>query len=178
MCRALFLSGLNHLGRYRMHLPVRQNTVFGKDVMRRLRGRSEDTSMKAFTILPVAAAALFALTTAAYSQANCQNDYTACMTSCASKSMKSMQDTCFGTCENNNNICSEKMFGKRPFNGAPSSVAEQKGVAKNALAKKTKQQDAQPEQVAEEAPQQTQAPQQGQAPQQTQAAPQRAPAKR
>ena len=95
--------------------------------------------MKAFTILPVAAAALFALTTAAYSQANCQNDYTACMTSCASKSMKSMQDACFGHCENNNNICSEKIFGKRPFNGAPSSVAEQKGAAKNALAKKTKQ---------------------------------------
>jgi hypothetical protein len=166
-----------------MHLPARQNTVFSNDVMRRLRGRSEDTSMKAFTILPAVAAALFAVTTAAYSQANCQNDYTACMTSCASKSTKSMQDTCFGTCENNNNICSEKIFGKRPFNGAPSSVAEQKGVAKNALAKKTKQ-DAQPEQVAEEQAPQAQAPQQGQAapqpqvPQQTQAAPQRAPAKR
>jgi hypothetical protein len=168
-----------------MHLPARQNTVHGNDVMRRLRGRSEDTSMKAFTILPAAAVALFALTTAAYSQADCQNEYTACMTTCASKSVKSGQDACFGRCENNNNLCSEKIFGKRPFNGAPSSVAEQKGAAKNALAKKTKQQDAQPEQAAEEqAPPQAQAPQQGQAaqqtqaPQQTQAAPQRAPAKR
>src|SRR6185369_16892748 len=119
--------------------------------MRRLRGHSEDTSMKAFAILPAIAAAILALNiSAASSQGNpCVKEYQACMDTCTGRSSKGMQDTCFTSCEGKNNLCSESVYGKRPFNGAPASAAAQ-GQAKDALAKKVKTQDAPQEQAADE----------------------------
>src|SRR3954467_6744224 len=139
--------------------------------MRRLRGHSEDTSMKAFAILPAFAAAILALNiSSASSQGNpCVKEYQACMDTCTGRSSKGMQDTCFTSCEGKNNLCSESVYGKRPFNGAAANATAPKGQAKDALAKKEKTQDAPQEQAADE-PQQKEAPQ---------AAPQqRVPAKR
>ena len=122
--------------------------------------------MKAFAILPAAAAAILALNiSSASSQGACMQEYQACMTSCSSKPIKAIHDTCFQNCETKNNFCAERVYGKRPFNGAASDVAEQKGQAKDALAKKEKPQNAPQEPAAaERAPQQ--------APQQNEAAPQ------
>jgi hypothetical protein len=131
--------------------------------------------MKAFAILPAIAAAILALNiSTASSQGNpCVKEYQACMDGCTGRSSKSMQDSCFGSCEGKNNLCSERVYGKRPFNGAPATAAAPRGAAKDALAK-DKTQDAPREQAADEPPQK-EAPQA--APQQ--AAPQqRAPAKR
>lgn len=114
--------------------------------------------MKAFAILPAAAAAILAIgISTASAQRACQQEYQACMDSCAGRSAKTLQDSCFNTCEGKNNLCAERVYGKKPFNGAPSSVAEQKGQAKNVLAK-DKAQDAPQEQAADE-PQQKEAPQ-------------------
>jgi hypothetical protein len=138
--------------------------------MRRLRGHSEDTSMKAFAILPAVATAILALNiSSASSQGNaCVKQYQACMDTCGGRPSKGMQDSCFTSCEGKNNLCSESIYGKRPLNGAPATAAAQ-GQAQEALAKKDKMQDAPPEQAADE-PQQKEAPQ---------AAPQqRVPAKR
>jgi hypothetical protein len=138
--------------------------------MRRLRGHSEDTSMKAFAILPAIAAAILALNiSSASSQGDaCVKEYQACMDTCSGRSSKNLQDTCFTSCEGKNDLCSERIYGKRPFNGVPAS-AQAQGQANDALAKKDKTQDAPREQAADE-PQQKAAPQ---------AAPQqRVPAKR
>jgi hypothetical protein len=123
--------------------------------MRCLRGHSEDTSMKVFAILPVAAVAILGLNIVpASSQKACQAEYMACMDYCGARSSKTIQDTCFTSCESKNNMCAERVYGKRPFNGGPSSVAEQKGQAKDALAKTDKVPDAPQEPAAaEEAPQ-------------------------
>ena len=127
--------------------------------MRRLRGHSEDTSMKAFAILPAVAAAVLALNiSSASSQGACMQEYQACMTSCSSKPIKAIHDSCFQNCEGKNNFCAERVYGKRPFNGAASDVAEQKGQAKDALAKKDKAQNAPQEPAADDrAPQQNEA---------------------
>ena len=129
--------------------------------------------MKAFAILPAVAAAILALNiSSASSQGNpCGREYQACMDTCTGRSSKGMQDSCFTSCEGKNNLCSESVYGKRPFNGGPSTAAVQKGQAKDALARKEKTQDVPP--VAADEPQQKEAPQA--APQQQQ---QRAPAKR
>ena len=127
--------------------------------------------MKAFAILPAVAAAILALNiSSASSQGNsCGKEYQACMDTCAGRSSKGMQDSCFTSCEGKNNLCSESVYGKRPFNSAPATAAAAKGQAKDALAKKEKTQDVPPVQAADE-PQQKEAPQ---------AAPeQRVPAKR
>src|SRR5258708_26263477 len=112
------------------------------DVMRRLRGHSEDTSMKAFTILPAVAAAILALNiSSASSQGNpCVKEYQACMDTCTGRSSKGMQDSCFTSCEGKNNLCSEGVYGKRPFNGAAANAAAPKGPTKDALANKEKTQ--------------------------------------
>ena len=131
--------------------------------------------MKAFAILPAVAAAILTLNiSSASSQGNaCVKQYQACMDACGSRPSRSMQDSCFTSCEGKNNLCSERVYGKRPFNGAPATAAAPRGAAKDALAK-DKTQDAPREQAADEPPQK-EAPQA--APQQ--AAPQqRAPAKR
>jgi hypothetical protein len=132
--------------------------------MRRLRRHSEDTSMKAFAILPAVAVVILALNiSSASSQGNsCGKEYQACMDSCAVRSSKSMQDSCFTSCEGKNNLCSESVYGKRPVNGsAPVTAAAPKvqTQAKNALAKKEKAQDAPQEQPVAEQPQQKDAPQ-------------------
>jgi hypothetical protein len=106
--------------------------------------------MKAFAILPAAAAAILAFNSSASSQAACQQDYQACMTSCSMKPVKAIQGGCFEGCESKNNMCAERIYGKRPFNGAPSNLAEQKGPAKDALAKKDQAQDAPREQVVDD----------------------------
>ncbi len=131
--------------------------------MRRLRRHSEDTSMKAFAILPAVAVAILALNiSSASSQGNaCGKEYQACMDTCATRSSKGMQDSCFTSCEGKNNLCSESIYGKRPINGgAPVTAAAPKvqTQAKDALAKKEKTQDAPQEQAADE-PQQKEAPQ-------------------
>ena len=124
--------------------------------------------MKAFAILPAAAAAILALNiSSASSQGACLQEYQACMTSCSSKPVKAIHDSCFQNCEGKNGLCAERVYGKRPFNGAPSNVAEQKGPAKEALAKKEKAQNAPQEPAAD-----ARAPQQNEAAQQNQAAPQ------
>ena len=129
--------------------------------------------MKAFAILPAVAAAILSLNiSSASSQGNpCVKEYQACMDTCGGRSSKSMQDSCFASCEGKNNLCSEGVYGKRPFNGAPANATAPRGPAKDALARKEKMQDAPREQAADE-PQQKEAPQA--APQQQQ----RAPAKR
>ena len=119
--------------------------------MRRLRGHSEDTSMKAFAILPAMAAAILALNiSSASSQGNaCVKEYQACMDTCSGRPSKGMQDSCFTSCEGRNNLCSERIYGKRPLNGAPANTAAE-GQAKDVLAKKDTMQDAPPVQAAEE----------------------------
>ena len=110
--------------------------------------------MKAFAILPVAAAAILGLNiVAASSQQICQAEFKACMDYCGGRSSKTIQDTCFTSCESKNNMCAERVYGKRPFNGAPSNAAEQKSQARDALAKTEKAPDAPQEQPAEEPPQ-------------------------
>ena len=92
--------------------------------------------MKAFAILPAVAAAVLSLNiSTASSQGACQQEYQACMDGCAGRSAKSLQDSCFTSCEGRNNMCAERVYGKRPFNGGPSSAAAQKSQAKDALAK-------------------------------------------
>ena len=127
--------------------------------------------MKAFAILPAVAVAILALNiSSASSQGNsCGKEYQACMDSCATKSSKNMQGSCFTSCEGRNNLCSESMYGKRPAGGIVTVAPK----AKDALAKKDKAQDAPPQEQAADEPQQKEAPQA--APQQQ---PQRAPAKR
>src|SRR3954454_2541297 len=106
--------------------------------MRRLRGQSEDTSMKAFTILPAVAAAIMALNiSAASSQVACQKEFQACMDKCGSRPTKAMQDTCFTSCEGKNDICAERVYGKRPVNSSPATAAVQQSDVKDALAKDT-----------------------------------------
>jgi hypothetical protein len=108
--------------------------------------------MKAFAILPAAAAAIMALSISAVSSqpAACQKEFQACMDGCTTRSSKGLQDSCFTSCEGKNNICSESVYGKRPFNGSPSTAAAQKAQVKDALAK-TEKEPEQP-QVAEPAP--------------------------
>jgi hypothetical protein len=126
--------------------------------MRRLRGHSEDTSMKAFAILAATAAILSFNIAAASSQQACQAEFQACMDYCGARSSKTIQDSCFQSCETKNNMCAERVYGKRPFNGAPATAASQASPAKDALAKKEKDVPAQEPAAAEPAPQPEQAP--------------------
>ena len=115
--------------------------------------------MKALAILPAVAAAILSLNiSSASSQGNCVREYQACMDACGGRSSKGMQDTCFTSCEGKNNLCSESVYGKRPFNGAPENASAQRGPAQDALARKEKMQNAPREQAADE-PQQSEAPQ-------------------
>ena len=111
--------------------------------------------MKAFAILPAVATAILVLNiSTASSQGACQQEYTACMDSCAGRSMKTLQDSCFNSCEGRNNMCAERVYGKRPFNGSPSTSAQQKSGAKDALAKEPAQAPAPQAAETERAPQQ------------------------
>ena len=112
--------------------------------------------MKAIAFLPAAAAAVLALSVSvASSQDVCVKEFQACMDSCGTKPSKSMQDSCFSGCESKNDMCSERVFGKRPTGG---SVAAAPAQAKDAMAQKDAPQarDEQPapeqEPAAEEKP--------------------------
>ena len=108
--------------------------------------------MKAFAILSAVAAAVMALNiSTASSQGVCMKEYQACMDGCTGRSSKTIQDNCFTSCEGKNNMCAERVYGKRPFNGSPSTAAAQKGQAKDALAK-TEKEPAQPEAEQQQAP--------------------------
>jgi hypothetical protein len=156
-----------------MQLRAPQNTFLANDVMRRRGGRARITSMKAMAFVPAAIAAVLAFhISTASSQQACQKEYLACVDSCATRPSKTMQDGCFRSCEGKNNFCAESVYGKRPMNAAPASVAgAEKGRAAEAMAKKQKAPEAAPaearEQVAED-----------RAPEQPQAAPQPRPARR
>jgi hypothetical protein len=135
--------------------------------------------MKAMALVPAAIAAILALNiSSASSQAACGKEYQACMSSCATRSTKAIQDGCFQGCESKNNFCFEKVYGKRPAGGAPAAAAaEQKGPAQEAMAKKGEE-AAQALDSAKEQPAQERPPQRGpKAPQQSQKAPQRGPAR-
>ena len=107
--------------------------------------------MKAFAILPAVAAAIMALNiSAASSQGACTKEFQACMDGCTTRSAKSIQDSCFTSCEGRNNLCAERVYGKRPFSGASSTAAAQKEQGKDALAKTEK--DAIPAAEPEQAP--------------------------
>jgi len=62
------------------------------------------------------------------------------MDACGGRSSKGMQDTCFASCEGKNNLCSESVYGKRPFNGAPSTVRRRR-PGQGCMAKKEKTQE-------------------------------------
>jgi hypothetical protein len=71
--------------------------------------------MKAIVLLPVAVAAFVTFQIpAASSQETCVKEYSVCMDGCAKRSGKTMQDTCFQSCEGRNNFCAEGVYGKRP----------------------------------------------------------------
>jgi hypothetical protein len=90
--------------------------------------------MKAIAYLPAAAAAVLALNiSVASSQDVCVREFQACMDACGSKPSKSMQDSCFSSCETKNDMCSERVFGKRPSGAA---VAATPAQAKDAMAQK------------------------------------------
>ena len=116
--------------------------------------------MKAFTILPAIAAVIMALNiSTASSQGACQQEFTACMNECTGRSSKGMQDTCFNSCEGKNNLCAERIYGKRPFNGSPSTAAAQKAQAKDTLAKTDSKTEKEPAVEPEQAPAPAPAPQ-------------------
>lgn len=120
--------------------------------------------MKAFAILPVAAAAIMAFNiSTASSQGGCQQEFQACMGSCATRSAKALQDSCFNSCESKNNMCAERVYGKRPFSGTPTTAAGHKGQAKDALAK-TEKAPAPQAQPSEQPAEQERAPQPDKAP--------------
>ena len=59
------------------------------------------------------------------------------MDGCGSRPTNAMQDTCFTSYEAKNNICAERVYGKRPVNGSPATAAAQQSDVKDALAKDT-----------------------------------------
>ena len=91
--------------------------------------------MKAFAILPAAAAAILTLgISVASSQEVCLKGYQACMDTCGSRPTKQMQDGCFQNCQVNNNMCSDRVFGG---GGAVVNVPQASAAqAKDAMAKK------------------------------------------
>jgi hypothetical protein len=111
--------------------------------------------MKAFAILPAAAAAILTLSiSVASSQEACLKGYQACMDTCGAKPTAQMQDTCIQNCQTNNNMCSDRVFGAR--NGAvvnAPATAAAPAAAKDAMAKKERRgRDSKKLQKKEEAP--------------------------
>ena len=95
--------------------------------------------MKAIAFLPAAAAAVLALNiTVASSQEVCVKEFQACVNSCGSKPSKQIQDSCFTSCETKNDMCSERVFGKRQYTPAPvaASPVQAPAQAKDAMAQK------------------------------------------
>ena len=114
--------------------------------------------MRAFAILPAVAAAVMAINiSTASSQGACMQEYQACMDGCTGRSSRTLQDTCFTSCEGRNNMCAERVYGKRPFNGSPANAAVPSGQAKDALAK-TEKESAQPQPADQEPAREQRAP--------------------
>lgn len=93
--------------------------------------------MKALALVPAAVAAILALNiNSASSQAACGKEYQVCMDTCSGRPSKG-QNGCFQGCEAKNNLCSEKIYGKRPTPQAPAAAAaEPRGPAsRDAMAK-------------------------------------------
>jgi hypothetical protein len=128
--------------------------------------------MKAMALLPAVAAVILTLSvSAASSQQACMKEFQTCMDGCTSRSAKVLQDSCFQSCEAKNTMCSEKVYGKRPFNGTPSAAsaaAERKDGAQDALARTERQAIDTPDQAPKPAAAEPQRPRQ----------PERAPARR
>jgi hypothetical protein len=122
--------------------------------------------MKTMALLPAVAAAILALSiSAASSQQACMKAFQGCMDGCTNKQSKTVQDTCFQGCEGKNNVCAERVYGKRPLNSAPAANAEAKDTSKDAPAEaKTEKQaadardQADPKQVQQKIEQQKPAP--------------------
>jgi hypothetical protein len=96
--------------------------------------------MKAMALVPAVVAAILTFNiSAASSQQACMKEFQACMDGCTSKPSKAIQDGCFLSCEGKNNVCAERVYGKRPVNGPASAAAEQKEPDKDALATVDKQ---------------------------------------
>jgi hypothetical protein len=103
--------------------------------MRHFEENRRGYAMKAIAILPAAAAAMLAFSVSmASSQEVCVKGFQACMDSCGTKPSKSMQDTCFSSCETKTNVCYEGVFGARPSGGAAN--VQPVAPAKDAMAKK------------------------------------------
>jgi ribosomal protein L12E/L44/L45/RPP1/RPP2 len=107
--------------------------------------------MKAIAFLPAAVAAVLALNiSVASSQEVCVKEFTACMNACGTKPSKSMQDSCFSSCESKNDMCSERVFGKRQY--TPAAVAGSPAQAKDAMAQKEVPQARDEQPAAEQEP--------------------------
>ena len=107
--------------------------------------------MKAIAFLPAAVAAVLALhISAASSQEVCAKEFQACMNSCGTKPSKQIQDSCFTSCETKNDMCSERVFGKRQYTPAP--VAASPAQAKDAMAQKEVPQARDEQPAAEQEP--------------------------
>jgi hypothetical protein len=107
--------------------------------------------MKAIAILSAAAAAVLALNiSAASSQEVCAKEFQACMNSCGTKPSKQIQDSCFTSCESKNDMCSERVFGKRQY--TPGTVAASPPQAKDAMAQKEVPQARDEQPAAEQEP--------------------------
>jgi hypothetical protein len=120
--------------------------------------------MKAMALLPTVAAAILALSvSAASSQQACMKEFQACMDGCTNKTAKAIQGSCFQGCEGKNTVCAEKVYGKRPFNGAPSAAsaaAEPKDAPQEALARTERQAIDTPDQAPKKAAPEPQRPRQ------------------
>jgi hypothetical protein len=66
-------------------------------------------------------------------------EFQACMDRCTNKNSKTIQDSCFQSCEGKNDMCAERVYGKRPLNGVPAAATAQKEPAPDAPAKTEKQ---------------------------------------
>jgi hypothetical protein len=96
-------------------------------------------------LLPEAVAAFVTFQIpAASSQETCVKEYSVCMDGCTKRSGKSMQDSCFQSCEGRNNFCAERVYGKRPTPNAAENA--QASVPAQAAPQQAAPQQAAPDQ--------------------------------
>jgi hypothetical protein len=133
--------------------------------------------MKSLVMLLAATAAVMALNSdGALSQNACSNEYVGCIDRCVSRP-KSMQDRCMETCQANNGMCNEKIYGsRRQMSPAVAAEPQPQGGAADAQARREPVMAA--PQVEAPAAREVEAPQQAEAPAPRRAAPQQAPAAR
>jgi hypothetical protein len=103
--------------------------------------------MKAIALLPVAVAAFVTFQVpVASSQEACLKEYSICMDGCTGRSGKTMQDSCFQSCEGRNNFCAERVYGKRPMPNAAENAQASAPAA--ATPQQTAPQQTAPQQTA------------------------------